>query len=119
MLKSKAVLTSSVLRIKENTVLNRLHIGHSSLTHSFILKKKKSLLFVLHVILTSQSNIIVLIECADLVEVRQLFYFLFLRMDIFLFTFSERERREKTSAFHFFYIFFFYSSCLPPCYKPR
>ena len=36
---------------KENTVLNRLHIGHSYLTHSFILKKKKRLLCVLHVML--------------------------------------------------------------------
>ena len=42
---------------KEDKVLNRLHIGHS-LTHSFLLRKKeKSLLFVLHVILLSQSNI--------------------------------------------------------------
>ena len=42
---------------------NRYHIGHSYLTHSFILKKerntkiKKSLLFVLLIILLSQSNI--------------------------------------------------------------
>ena len=37
---------------KENTVLNRLHIGHSYLTHSFILReKKKRLLFVLRVML--------------------------------------------------------------------
>ena len=32
--------------IKEDTVLNRLHIGHSYFTHSFLLKKKKSPLFV-------------------------------------------------------------------------
>ena len=35
---------------KENTVLNRSHIGHSYLTHFFILRKKR-LLFVLHVML--------------------------------------------------------------------
>ena len=28
--------------IKENTVLNRLHIGHSYFTHTFLLKKGKS-----------------------------------------------------------------------------
>ena len=28
---------------KENTVLNRLHIGHSFLTHSFILRKEEAL----------------------------------------------------------------------------
>ena len=27
---------------KENTVLNRLHIGHSYLTHSFILRKEEA-----------------------------------------------------------------------------
>ena len=27
---------------KENTALNRLHIGHSCLTHSFILRKKEA-----------------------------------------------------------------------------
>ena len=42
---------------KEETVLNRLHIGHSYLTHSFTLKKKKSFLFGLHVMLLSQTNI--------------------------------------------------------------
>ena len=36
---------------KENTVLNRLHIDHSCLTHSFILRRKKRLLSVLHVML--------------------------------------------------------------------
>ena len=41
---------------KENTVLNRLHIGHSYLTHSFILRKEVSL-FVVHVMLQSQLNI--------------------------------------------------------------
>ena len=38
---------------KENTVLNRLHIGYFYLTHSFILR----LLFVLNVMLYSQLNI--------------------------------------------------------------
>ena len=35
---------------KEDTVLNRLHIGHSYFTHSLLWEKKR-LLFVLHVIL--------------------------------------------------------------------
>ena len=34
-------LLSFCSRRKENTVLNRLHIGHSYLTHSFILREKK------------------------------------------------------------------------------
>ena len=43
---------------KEDTILNRLHICHSYLTHAFVLKKKKkSLLFALHVMLLTQSNI--------------------------------------------------------------
>ena len=35
---------------KENTVLNRLHIGHSYLTHSFILRKEEAPV-ALHVML--------------------------------------------------------------------
>ena len=36
---------------KENTVLNRLHIGHFYLTHSFTLRKKEEAPVVLHVML--------------------------------------------------------------------
>ena len=35
---------------KEDTIVNSLHVGLSCFTHSFLLKKKKSLLFLLHVI---------------------------------------------------------------------
>ena len=41
---------------KEDTILNRLRLGHSNVAHSFILKEKWAL-FVLHVILLPQSNI--------------------------------------------------------------
>ena len=49
---------------KENTVLNRLHIGHSYLTHSFILRKEEAPVCVAcDVVLTVKH---ILIECADL-----------------------------------------------------
>ena len=41
---------------KEDTILNRLRLGHSNVAHSFILKENWAL-FVLHVILLPQSNI--------------------------------------------------------------
>ena len=44
-------------RGKEGKVLNRLYTGHSCLTNSFILKKKKNLLFVLHVMPSLQSRV--------------------------------------------------------------
>ena len=55
---------------KEDTVLNRLHIGHSYFTHSFLLKKEEP-----PVCVTCNTNTTVkhiLIECADLVEVRKI-----------------------------------------------
>ena len=54
---------------KEDTVLNILHIGHSYFTHSFLWKKED-----LPVCLACNKTITVkhlLIECADLLEVRK------------------------------------------------
>ena len=55
---------------KGDTVLNKLHIGHSYLTHSFLLKKEEPPVCVAcNTIITVRH---ILIECADdLVEVRK------------------------------------------------
>ena len=57
---------------KANTVFNRLHIGHSYLTHSFILRKEEA-----PVCVACNAVIIVihiLIECADLLEFRRKYF---------------------------------------------
>ena len=52
---------------KENTLLNRLRIGHSYLTHSFVLRKEEAPLGVVcNTVLTIKH---ILIECAELLEV--------------------------------------------------
>ena len=57
---------------KENTVLNRLHIGHFYLTHSFILRKEEAPVFVAcNVVLTVKH---ILMECADLLEIRKKYF---------------------------------------------
>ena len=57
---------------KENTVLNRLHIGHSYLTHFFILRKEEApVCIACNVVLTVQH---ILIECADLLEIRKKYF---------------------------------------------
>ena len=58
---------------KENTVLNRWSlIGHSYLTHSFILRKEEAPVCVAcNTILTVKH---ILIECADLLEVRKKYF---------------------------------------------
>ncbi|WP_419637581.1 ribonuclease H family protein, partial [Thiolapillus sp.] len=57
---------------KENTVLNRLHIGHSYLTHSFILRREEAPVCVAcNVVLTVKH---ILIECADLLEIRKKYF---------------------------------------------
>ena len=57
---------------KENTVLNRLHVGHSYLTHSFILRKEEAPVCVAcKTVLTIKH---ILIECADLLEVRKRYF---------------------------------------------
>ena len=57
---------------KENAVLNRLHIGHSYLSHSFILRKEEAPVCVAcNTALTIKH---ILIECADLLEVRKKYF---------------------------------------------
>ena len=58
---------------KENTVLNRFkHIGHSYLTHSFILRKEEAPVCVAcNAVITIKH---VLIECADLLEIRKKYF---------------------------------------------
>ena len=57
---------------KENTVLNRLHIGHSYLIHSFILRKEEApVCLACNAVITVKHN---LIECADLLEIRKKYF---------------------------------------------
>ena len=57
---------------KENTVLNRLHVGHSYLTHSFILRKEEARVCVAcNVVITVKH---IFIECADLSEIRKKYF---------------------------------------------
>ena len=57
---------------KEKTVLNRLHIGHSYLTHSFILRKEEaSVCVACNAVITVKH---ILIECADLFEIRKKYF---------------------------------------------
>ena len=58
---------------KENTVLNRLYIGHSYLTHSFILRKEEAPVCVACGAVVTVKHII-LIECADLLEIRNKYF---------------------------------------------
>ena len=57
---------------KEDTVLNRLHIGHSYLTHSFIFRKEEAPVCVACNVLLTVKHI--LIECADLLETRKKYF---------------------------------------------
>ena len=57
---------------KEDTVLNRLHIGHSYFTHSFLLKKEEPAVCVTCNTATTVKH--TLIECADLVEIRKKYF---------------------------------------------
>ena len=57
---------------KENTVLNRLYIGHSYLSHSFILRKEEAPVCVAcNTVITVKH---ILIECADLLEIRKKYF---------------------------------------------
>ena len=57
---------------KEDTVLNRLHIGHSYLTHFFILRKEEAPVFVAcNAVITAKH---ILIEYADLLEIRKKYF---------------------------------------------
>ena len=54
---------------KEDTVLNRLHVGRFYLTHSFILRKEEASVCVTRfTVITLKHD---LIECADLLEIRK------------------------------------------------
>ena len=57
---------------KENTVLNRFHIGNPYFTHSFILRKEEAPVCVAcNAVLTVKH---ILIECADLLEIRKKYF---------------------------------------------
>ena len=57
---------------KENIVLNRLHIGHSYWTHSFILRKEEAPVCVAcNAVITVKH---ILIKCADLLEIRKKYF---------------------------------------------
>ena len=52
--------------------MNRLHIGHSYLTHAFILRKEEaSVCVACNAVITVKH---VLIECADLLEIRKKYF---------------------------------------------
>ena len=57
---------------KETTVLNRLHIGHSYLTHSFILRKEVAPVCVACDAVITVKHI--LTERADLLEIRKKYF---------------------------------------------
>ena len=57
---------------KENTVLNRLHIGHSNLTRFFILRREEAPVCVACGAVITVKHI--LIECADLLEIRKKYF---------------------------------------------
>ena len=65
-------LLSFCITRKENTVLNRLHIGHSYLTYSFILRKEEDPVCVAcNAVITVKH---ILIECADSLEIRKKYF---------------------------------------------
>ena len=52
--------------------MNRLHIGHSYLTHSFILRKEEaSVCVACNAVITVKH---ILIECADSLEIRKKYF---------------------------------------------
>ena len=57
---------------KENTVLNRLHIGHSYLTRSFILRKEEAPVYVSCDAVITVKHI--LIECDYLLETKKKYF---------------------------------------------
>ena len=57
---------------KEDTVLNRLHIGHFYMTHSFILRKEAApVCIACNVVITDEH---IMIVCADLLEIRKKYF---------------------------------------------
>ena len=85
--------------MKEDTVLNRLQIGRSYLTHSFISKKEElPVCDACHIITTIKLS---LIECADLVEVRKKYF-----EEIFVVTVPKCESRENFDFLKEFGLFY-------------
>ena len=74
---------------KENTVLNRLHIGHSYLTHSFILRKEKAPVCVACNAVITVKHIL----CWFVGDQKDLF-----RGEIFACTLSERDSGKKKNS---------------------
>ena len=64
---SDKLLSFFVIQGKKPTVLNRLRIGHSYLTHSFILRREEAPVCVACGAVITVKHI--LIECADLLEI--------------------------------------------------
>ena len=61
-----------VIQGKQTLVFNRLHFGHSCLTHSFILRKEEAPVCVAcNAVITIKH---ILIECADLLEIRKKYF---------------------------------------------
>ena len=87
---------------KENTVFNRLHIGHSYLTHSFILRKEEAPVCVAcNAVITGKH---ILIECADLLEITKKYF-----EEKSLFSLFRNVIPEI--FFLFLAIFFFFTKC--------
>ena len=61
-----------VIQGKKTLFLNRLHIGHSYLTLSFILRREEAPVCVACNAVTTVKHI--LIECADLLEIRRKYF---------------------------------------------
>ena len=71
-LSDKLLTFCNTRRRKKDTVLNRLHIGHSYFTCSFLLKKEEPPVCVACNTTITVKHI--LTECADLVEVRKKYF---------------------------------------------
>ena len=57
---------------KEDTVSNRLHIGHSYLTHSFVLRQEEAPVCAgCNAVITVK---LILSECADLLQIRKKYF---------------------------------------------
>ena len=74
---------------EKKTVLNRLHIGHSYFTHSFRLKKEEPPVCIARNTIVTVKHI--LIECADLLEVRKKYFW-----EISLYSLIRNVNPEKT-----------------------
>ena len=69
---SRQTVIFFVIQGKKTLFLNRLHIGHSYLTHFFILRRDEAPVCVAHAAVITVKHI--LIECADLSEIRKKYF---------------------------------------------